>query len=116
MTTFRIVCTALLAVATVSDVQAQGRGLTLSHLTGGVYVVEDGYYGGENSAVYIGDTRVTVIGATWTPETARLLSEESPVRSPISPSQTSSTRTITPIAQAGIPISRAWARRSRPRR
>jgi metallo-beta-lactamase class B len=76
MTTFRIVFTALLAVATVSDLQAQGRGLTLSHLTGGVYVVEDSYYGGENSVVYIGDTRVTVIGATWTPETARLLSEE----------------------------------------
>ena len=76
MTTFRIVFTAFLAVATASDPQAQGRGLTLSHLSGGVYVVEDSYYGGENSAVYIGDTGVTVIGATWTPETARLLSEE----------------------------------------
>jgi metallo-beta-lactamase class B len=76
MTTFRIVFTVLLVVAAVCNVQAQGRGLTLSHLTGGVYVVEDRFYGGENSAVYIGDTGVTVIGATWTPETARLLSEE----------------------------------------
>jgi metallo-beta-lactamase class B len=76
MRTFRIVFTALLAVAAVSGPQAQDSRLTLSHLTGGVYVVEDRFYGGENSAVYIGDTSVTVVGATWTPETARLLSEE----------------------------------------
>ncbi len=76
MTTFRIVFTALLAVAAVSGPQAQDGRITLSHLTGGVYVVEDRFHGGENSAVYIGDTSVTVIGATWTPETARLLSEE----------------------------------------
>ena len=50
--------------------------LTLRHLTGGVYVVEDSFYSSENSAVYIGPESVTVIGATWTPETAKLLTAE----------------------------------------
>ena len=50
--------------------------LTLRHLTGGVYVVEDPFYGSENSAVYVGPDAVTVVGATWTPETARRLVDE----------------------------------------
>jgi len=45
----------------------------LSHLRGNVYVVEDTFYSKENSAVYIGTDHVTVVGATWTPETAKLL-------------------------------------------
>ena len=50
--------------------------LTLTHLRGGVYVVEDSFYNKENSAVYVGRDHVTVIGATWSPETARLLAAE----------------------------------------
>jgi metallo-beta-lactamase class B len=56
---------------------AESPTLTLTHLRGNVYVVEDNYpLSDENSAVYIGDEFVTVIGATWTPETARLLANE----------------------------------------
>jgi len=33
-------------------------------------VVEDYFYARENSLVYIGRDHVTVIGATWTPQTA----------------------------------------------
>lgn len=47
--------------------------VTLSHLRGNVYVVEDTFYGRENSAVYVGADHVTVVGATWTPATAKLL-------------------------------------------
>ncbi len=50
--------------------------LTLTHLRGPVYVVEESCYGLENSVVYVGPEFVTVIGATSTPETARLLAEE----------------------------------------
>lgn len=50
--------------------------LTLSHLVGRLYVVEDSYYSKENSVVYIGEDSVTVIGATWTPDTAELLAEQ----------------------------------------
>lgn len=47
--------------------------ITLNHLRGNVYVVEDTFYSQENSAVYVGTDHVTVVGATWTPETAKLL-------------------------------------------
>ncbi|HZP60730.1 MAG TPA: subclass B2 metallo-beta-lactamase [Opitutaceae bacterium] len=50
--------------------------LTLSHFEGSIYIAEDSYYSKENSVVYVGPEQVTVIGATWTPETARLLAEE----------------------------------------
>lgn len=50
--------------------------LKLVPLRGGVYVVEDGYYSQENSAVYVGERYVTVVGATWTPETAKLLAQQ----------------------------------------
>jgi metallo-beta-lactamase class B len=35
--------------------------------------VEDYFYFRENSAFYVGDSGVTVVSATWTPETARLM-------------------------------------------
>jgi metallo-beta-lactamase class B len=38
--------------------------------------VEDEFYAKENSMVYVGDTSVTVIGATWTPNTAKQLVTE----------------------------------------
>lgn len=50
--------------------------ITLSHLRGNVYVVEDTFYNQENSAVYVGADHVTVVGATWTPKTAQLLAGE----------------------------------------
>lgn len=45
----------------------------LTHLKGGVYLVEDTYYSKENSVVYIGKEEVTVISATWTPSIAKEL-------------------------------------------
>src|SRR6476646_7317447 len=50
--------------------------VVLTALRGHLYVAEDDFYLKENSMVYIGDNFVTVIGATWTPETARLLAAE----------------------------------------
>lgn len=60
-----------------SDLKAQPA-IQVTHLRGNVYLVEDRYYPNatENSAVYIGDRSVTVIGATMTPETAKLLAVE----------------------------------------
>jgi metallo-beta-lactamase class B len=50
--------------------------VVLTHLRGNVYVAEDYFYSKENSVVYVGDNSVTVVGATWTPETAKLLATE----------------------------------------
>jgi metallo-beta-lactamase class B len=50
--------------------------VVLTHLRGDVYVAEDYFYSKENSVVYVGDNSVTVVGATWTPETAKLLAAE----------------------------------------
>jgi metallo-beta-lactamase class B len=47
--------------------------LSLSHLTGPIYLVEDNHYVTTNSLIYIGTSSVTVIGATWTPDTAKSL-------------------------------------------
>lgn len=51
-------------------------GLRLRQVRGPVYAVEDGHYVRENSAVFIGPDHVTVIGATWTPQTAQELHAE----------------------------------------
>jgi metallo-beta-lactamase class B len=50
--------------------------VVLTPLQGHLYVVEDSFYLKENSMVYVGDSFVTVVGATWTPETAKLLVTE----------------------------------------
>ena len=50
--------------------------VTLKHVRGNVYVADDTFYQKENSAVYLGPDHVTVVGATWTPDTARLLAGE----------------------------------------
>ncbi|MCC7005973.1 MAG: subclass B2 metallo-beta-lactamase [Ottowia sp.] len=55
---------------------AQAPQLLLTHLTGPIYIVEDTYYIQENSVVYIGEHTVTLIGATWTPQTAQILAQE----------------------------------------
>jgi metallo-beta-lactamase class B len=66
------------AVLALSFYIAQGAPaqLSLSHLTGPIYIAEDSYYSKENSVVYVGAESVTVVGATWTPETAKLLAGE----------------------------------------
>lgn len=60
-------------VALTAPVLAAEPTVTLTHLRGGVYVVEDSFYAVENAAVYVGKDHVSVIGATWTPETAERL-------------------------------------------
>lgn len=50
--------------------------ILLKPVKGKVYVVEDSFYFRENSAVYLGKDSVTVIGATWTPQTAEKLVAE----------------------------------------
>jgi metallo-beta-lactamase class B len=50
--------------------------VVLTPLRGHLYMVEDNFYLKENSMLYVGDNFVTVIGATWTPETAKLLAAE----------------------------------------
>ncbi len=50
--------------------------LTLNHLKGGIYVAENPHYYKENSIVYIGKDHVTIIGAGWTPETAKELASK----------------------------------------
>lgn len=62
----------VLAVASATPSALAGS-LVLTHLRGGVYVVEDDFYAKENSVVYVGPESVTVIGATHTPATAELL-------------------------------------------
>lgn len=63
------------ALVTTASSAADGK-LTLTHLRGGVYVVEDSVFNKENSVVYVGPESVTVIGATMTPETAAQLAAE----------------------------------------
>ena len=50
--------------------------LSLKHLKGPLYVVEDDYFYKENSMVYVGEKYITIIGATWTSDTALLLDKE----------------------------------------
>ncbi len=71
-----ILAAALALVAALAHAQG-GPTVTLTHLRGAVWVAQDDYpLAEENSAVYVGPTYVTVIGATWTPQTARLLAAE----------------------------------------
>ncbi len=57
-------------------VAAEGPRVVLTPLRGHLYVAEDYFYSKENSVVYVGDSSVSVVGATWTPETAKLLANE----------------------------------------
>ena len=51
--------------------------IQLTPLRGNVYLVQDDYpLSEENSAVYIGENFVTIVGATWTPDTAAKLMQE----------------------------------------
>jgi metallo-beta-lactamase class B len=64
------------AFAEPSSASSEGPKLVLTRLTDRLYVSEDYFYAKENSVVYIGDSSVTAIGATWTPQTASLLAAE----------------------------------------
>ena len=66
----------LLLALTASLATAESPRVVLTPLRGHIYVAEDYFYSKENSVVYVGDNSVTVIGATWTPETAKLLAVE----------------------------------------
>jgi metallo-beta-lactamase class B len=57
-------------------VAAADSGITLRPLNGSLYLVEDDHYTRTNSLIYVGPSFVTVVGATWSPETARLLAEQ----------------------------------------
>lgn len=60
----------------VSAFSAEPGHIELIKLTDRIYVVEDYFYYRENSAFYIGDSGVTVLSATWTPEIAKLLADK----------------------------------------
>lgn len=72
----KVLCGGLLLLLSFSAARADNPEVSLYHLTGALYVVEESYYGKTNSVAYIGSTSVTVIGATSSPETAELLAEE----------------------------------------
>jgi metallo-beta-lactamase class B len=56
-----------------SSATADEPDMSLSWLTGRVYLVEDAHFAATNSLVFVGNSSVTVVGATWTPETAKEL-------------------------------------------
>ncbi len=65
-----------MAIAVAGTALAAPR-ITLTHLRGRVYVVqEESPLGDENAAVYVGEEFVTVVGATFSSESARLLARE----------------------------------------
>ena len=66
----RFITTLLMALA-LPLARAGSMKLSLQRLSGPIYLVVDPHYVATNSLVYIGPNSVTVIGATWTPETAR---------------------------------------------
>jgi metallo-beta-lactamase class B len=69
--------TVLLALLGCAEIPSDASpAVTLSRLRGPIYVAEDTFYAKENSLVYVGDRGVSVIGASWTPQTAELLHRE----------------------------------------
>ena len=62
-------------VGLVSSSNLSHAKLNLVHLNGPIYICEDHFYARENTVVFVGEDSVTVAGATWTPETAKLLDE-----------------------------------------
>jgi metallo-beta-lactamase class B len=51
--------------------------VSISWLTGSIYLVEDEAFDIlTNSLVYVGPSQVTVIGASWTPETAKAVADQ----------------------------------------
>jgi metallo-beta-lactamase class B len=54
---------------------AEAAPISVEWLTGSIYLVKDSNFIPTNSLVYVGARDVTVVGASWTPETARQLDE-----------------------------------------
>lgn len=61
------------SIGTTAPAAADTPQISLSWLTGRVYLVEDPHFASTNSVVYVGTKYVTVVGATWTPDTAKEL-------------------------------------------
>src|SRR6202043_2539332 len=72
----KLSCALILSVVVVPLALAESPKVVLTPLRGNVCVAEDYFYSKENSVVYVGESSVTVVGATWTPETAKLLATE----------------------------------------
>ena len=72
----KLSCALILSVVVVPLALAESPRVVLTPLRGNVYVAEDYFYSKENSVVFVGENSVTVAGATWTPETAKLLAAE----------------------------------------
>jgi metallo-beta-lactamase class B len=73
----KLIQTSFVAAGLIAQtLAAENPRVVLTPLRGNVYVAEDYFYAKENSVVYVGENSVTVIGATWTPETAKLLANE----------------------------------------
>lgn len=67
---------AIWIVCSFQSTASAAQAMVLKHVRDGVYVAEDTFFYQENSVVYVGDHHVTVIGATWTPDTAKALAEQ----------------------------------------
>ena len=75
-TTRILVFAGVVAGTIVPPAWADDTGISIRQLAGPIYVVVDSHFVSTNSLFYIGPRTVTVIGATWTPETARLLAAQ----------------------------------------
>lgn len=72
--TFWLACVPWLLIAFVTPAVAMPMStVTLFHLRGGIYIGEDHEFAKVNVVVYVGPNAVTVVGATWTPASARAL-------------------------------------------
>lgn len=70
---FALALTVAAWVGSTAPVAAQNSGISVNWLSGSLYLVEDPHFNLTNSIVYAGTTSVTVVGATWTPDTAKEL-------------------------------------------
>jgi len=58
----------------VAAAPAEEGGISVKQLSGPIYLVTDDHYDNTtNSLIYVGQSYVTVIGASWTPDTAKAL-------------------------------------------
>jgi len=62
-------------VVLLSRAEASPAKISVEWLTGSIYLVEDRNFVSTNSLVYVGLEHVTVVGASWTPDTASELAD-----------------------------------------
>jgi len=65
-----------LSFLSISMVRAADPGISIYPLIDPIYVAEDSHYAKTNYALYVGQTSVTIVGAGWSPDTAKLLAQE----------------------------------------